>query len=436
MRMRIAIIDLGYHWPSTVGSITHTHGVATMLSDNGHDVHLFGVEMDDCFPRGRMQADPGYPVTLISLDRSEYTPQNISGQFKAVIDSYRPDMIYFGEAWSMKNWVANALVDSYPCLLRFYAYEMLCPFATLFSRQMGGRYCGNDILTSSSQCSSCFDFAYPPEQISQLVDSATSLTAFEAQASDYFSPQYRSVLKNVIQKAYCCLPQNRFLADRLQTLGGKTRVIPPGLNVAEWPHVSPSPRNTVRFLAPGRLDADYKGLPFIQKAAERLWRRRQDFIVQVTTDAPGHLSPGVESVGLRPHSEMPALYACCDVVLSLSAHPEPLPYSGVEAFASGRPVIATQIGGMVDLVGDSSAGSLVPVGDDEALATVMERYITQPEERLAAGRAARLRAQREYDWGGLYQRQYSDLLKSFRPVNQLSEPGVCRTNIPFANADK
>jgi glycosyltransferase involved in cell wall biosynthesis len=159
------------------------------------------------------------------------------------------------------------------------------------------------------------------------------------------------------------------------------------------------------------MDADYKGLPLIQRAARQLWEHRQDFVVQVTLEQVGPLSPGVESIGLHPHSVMPELYANSDVVLALSAHPEPLPYVGIEAFCSARPVVGTRIGGMLDLIGDSSGGWLVDVEQEDELCRTMERLIDRPDERQAAGRAAHLRAKRTYDWQVLFDRQYAPLLQ-------------------------
>jgi glycosyltransferase involved in cell wall biosynthesis len=407
---KVAVIDLGFHWPSRVGSITHTFGAASLLVEHGHDVRLFCLSMPDVFPRGEITAELPFDAEVIDVSRGEYTPEIVPERMGSAVDAFLPDAVLFGEGWSMKNWVAARFIIRYRCLLRFYAYEMLCPFATLFSNLLGGRVCGNDCLADAEACRRCFDHAYPPERMDELCGERGSLTAFECRASRYFSEEYRDTLRSVITWSDACLPQNRLLAERLTELKGRAHIVPPGIHCDEWP-VTPCPDNkTVRFLMPGRIDQPYKGFEFAREAVRRLRRERDDFVVQITTSDVGLLEAGVESVGLHPREEMPRLYAAADVTLALPEWLEPLPYVGIEAFACGRPLIATRCGGMIDLVDDSPAGVLVDPGDIDGLCEAMEMMIDRPDERRRRGEAARERALACYDWEVLYKRHYGPLL--------------------------
>jgi glycosyltransferase involved in cell wall biosynthesis len=62
----------------------------------------------------------------------------------------------------------------------------------------------------------------------------------------------------------------------------------------------------------------------------------------------------------------------------------------VEAFCRGRPVVASRVGGIVDLVRDGENGLLVPPQDSQALAEALLRLLSDPvlAERMAAGAAA------------------------------------------------
>ena len=64
----------------------------------------------------------------------------------------------------------------------------------------------------------------------------------------------------------------------------------------------------------------------------------------------------------------------------------------LEAMASGRPVVGSCIGGIVDQVIDGETGFLVPPGDVEALRQAMARLIADPALRARMGQAARRRA--------------------------------------------
>jgi glycosyltransferase involved in cell wall biosynthesis len=98
----------------------------------------------------------------------------------------------------------------------------------------------------------------------------------------------------------------------------------------------------------------------------------------------------VRFLGLR--HDVPSLLAGADV-LALTSRWEGLPNVVIEAMAMGAAVVATDVGGCRDLVGDGEAGYLVPVGDDAAVASALHRLLGDETERLRCVRAARRRVE-------------------------------------------
>jgi glycosyltransferase involved in cell wall biosynthesis len=75
---------------------------------------------------------------------------------------------------------------------------------------------------------------------------------------------------------------------------------------------------------------------------------------------------------------------------------EGFPNVVLEAMAAGRAVVATDVGGTREAVSDGENGRLVPAGQPEALARVMVELASDPEKRLAWGRAGREVAERRF----------------------------------------
>jgi glycosyltransferase involved in cell wall biosynthesis len=113
----------------------------------------------------------------------------------------------------------------------------------------------------------------------------------------------------------------------------------------------------------------------------------------------------VRWLGLR--RDMPALLDAADGFVLASAW-EGMPLVVGEAMAMGKPVVATDVGGVRELVGD--AGSIVAAGNSEALAEAMLRLMREStDERQHLGGAARARIANEFSmtsradqWESLY----------------------------------
>ena len=76
--------------------------------------------------------------------------------------------------------------------------------------------------------------------------------------------------------------------------------------------------------------------------------------------------------------DMPSLYAACDLVVHPALHPEGFGRSIAEGQIAGVPVIATAIGGALELIEDGLSGLLVPPGDRRALADAIVQVIGDP----------------------------------------------------------
>jgi glycosyltransferase involved in cell wall biosynthesis len=111
----------------------------------------------------------------------------------------------------------------------------------------------------------------------------------------------------------------------------------------------------------------------------------QDTVLQQRARELG-LQDSVQLLGYR--LDVPDLIALSDVCTLLSKR-EGLPCFLLEAMASGRPILATNIRGSRDLVQDGETGRLVPIGDVEATADALYDLLTDDQTRAEMGRRIR-----------------------------------------------
>lgn len=95
--------------------------------------------------------------------------------------------------------------------------------------------------------------------------------------------------------------------------------------------------------------------------------------------------------------DVPALTSAFDVAVQASHYQEGFGTAIMEAMALGKPVIATAVGGIPELVGEEGVGLLVPPGDIQAMAQKFESLVSDAASRQRLGEAARVRIEELFD---------------------------------------
>lgn len=187
--------------------------------------------------------------------------------------------------------------------------------------------------------------------------------------------------------------------------GAKVVEIPLGFDLA--PFLDP-PRgilrrelglgSEVRLVGVAARLVPIKRVDVFLRAAERIAAERSDvhFVVVGDGEERARLRTRAERAGIaeRVHflgwrSDLAAVYGDLDVVV-LTSDNEGTPVSVLEALAGGRPVVATAVGGVPDVLGSDERGLLVPPRDSSAVATAIMRLLgssSLAEGLASAGRA-------------------------------------------------
>ena len=176
----------------------------------------------------------------------------------------------------------------------------------------------------------------------------------------------------------------------------RIEVIPPGVDTDLWqPGTHDS--DIMRILFVGG-DFDRKGGALLLRAFDALGPDAAELRIVTRSSVPRQ--PGVRVFnGLSPGDpQLRELYRSSDVFV-LPSGSETFGIAAVEAAAAGLPVVATRVGGLGDLVVDEETGFTMAAGDADGLTTILRRFLDDPQLRRTMGRAARRRAELEFDSG-------------------------------------
>ena len=194
------------------------------------------------------------------------------------------------------------------------------------------------------------------------------------------------VARRLVRKARLVLCPSNALASEARALGARSvRVVPSGVAL---PETVGEPDDPPHILFVGRLSEE-KGIAELLAATSDVPR-------VIVGDGP--LRDQVpEAVGFVSPNQLGRYYERAAVVVCPSRR-EGYGVVAREAMAHGRPVVATNVGGLADAVEDGVTGLLVPPRDPPALRAAIERLLADEGLRRRLGVAARDTARERYSW--------------------------------------
>lgn len=182
---------------------------------------------------------------------------------------------------------------------------------------------------------------------------------------------------------------------------GKLHIVHCGIDPARYAGDRPSCGKALLFV--GRL-AGVKGVPVLLEALAQLRQDMPDVRLDLIGDGPERdeieaearalgLSEAVNFLGYQSQDAVAQALACHHALI-LPSFAEGVPVVLMEAMASAIPVVATQVGGVSELVEDGVSGRIVPPGDAAALATAIRDVLADGQDMGAEGRE---KVTREFD---------------------------------------
>ncbi len=189
-------------------------------------------------------------------------------------------------------------------------------------------------------------------------------------------------------------------------LGARARVVFNGIAAEAADRVVPFAHGRPYVLAIGR-HVPQKGFDVLLRALRHLHDRGQTCDLILAGDgaeqaalrslaAELHLENVVVFPGRVDHAQAMRLFAGCTVFVLPSRH-EPFGIVNLEAMAHARPIVASRVGGVPEIIFDDENGLLVPPGDADALATALGRLLADEAWRHRLGQAGRQQATR-FTW--------------------------------------
>ncbi len=187
------------------------------------------------------------------------------------------------------------------------------------------------------------------------------------------------------------------------------RIIPNGIDIDRYNEsVSPFPwaERGPRILFVGRFNEARKGFKYLLRAMPLIQQQFPD--VRLTVVGPGDRTKfhdmlqryqirGVEFVGEVPWDDLPRYYASCDVFCAPSIHGESFGIVLLEAMASIKPVVASDIPGYAGVVTNNLDGLLVQPNDSASIALAIVHLLSDESLRERLASAGRQTAEK-YTW--------------------------------------
>lgn len=354
---------------------------AAVLAERGHRVARFVVD-NDAIP-----AHPS-PIQAIRLAAETTWSFRAAARFQKILGRFQPDLVHAHNTFPLISpaILAEAHGRGIGTVQTLHNYRLICPAATLFRDGHVCHDCVGPAVPWPSVRHACYRGS-----ATQSLAVATMLTVHRARGTWTRDVDVIVVLTEFARRQLAAggLPEDRLM-------------VKPNFLA---PDPGPGTGRADSFLFVGRLDS-LKGIATLLEA----WRFL-DVPLRIVGDGP--LRPEVEAAAAQdPHITFLGRLERHGVIAELRAARamifpsiwyEGLPMTIIEAFACATPVIASNLGGMSEMISDGSTGLLFDPGSARHLAEAVRwsnRHRAALDRIGSAGRAEYLRrytSDRHYD---------------------------------------
>jgi len=367
-------------------ALAQRHEVLVYCREDGHTEARF-CEEDDAYhglPVHRVYYNPPPgPGYLARKALARFRNPRIEGSFAAYLDRARPDLVHFQHLFKLSGaLIAVAREMGFPTVVTLHDYWFLCDNGQLL--QPGLRLCQGP--RGGLRCPGCAEVTMPlglrpllnPFLLPLFLYRTRILRRYLHQADAIISPS--AYLRDVFMR-HGFPPQRILLCDH-------------GTSLAWQPDAVPRRGGGVRFGYIATI-APHKGLHVLLEAFHGLEAPGAElWVYGATASEPAYMArlqklaegKAVRFMGPFDHADIAQVLSELDLLVVPSVWPENSPLTIHEARAARLPVLASDIGGMSELVREGRAGWLFRAGDAADLRRWLADIVRYPE-MLAQARA-------------------------------------------------
>ena len=331
----------------------------------------------------------------------------VQKNLEAVLMDFKPDMVHVHSPWSSGLTCSifkpiNKL--GIPIVMTLHDCYLICPAMTLLKGN--GKTCSaecnqsNKIFCFLNNCCKNYEKSFRVS-LGAYINKKTS---FETTISKFITPS--NALQNLMLKYNSNIDKNKIVT------------INNFLSRNEFGDTKPNYTNKGYFLYIGRLDIE-KGVHYIVEAAKSLPKDIEFHIIGRGTEEKrlknivkkNNLN-NIHFLGFKNRTEIKEEYQNCIATILPCNWFENFPTTNMESFINGKPVIASNIGGIPEQVEDNKTGLLFEPANVEQLKECILKYWNNPNLVIEHGKNAYEKAKTQY----AEERYYRELKNIYNEV--------------------
>jgi glycosyltransferase involved in cell wall biosynthesis len=387
--MRILLLSQFYP-PIVGGEERHVRNLAAALAQRGHAVSVATqwtplaerevAESDGNVRvhriRGFLQRLPGLFAESERRHAPPFPDPELVLRLMRIVAEEQPDIVH-AHNWLMASFLPLAGWSRAGLVVTLHDYGLICPKKNLVRNE---QICAGPHL---KECLPCAAAHYGVSKACVTIAGSLAMRSWALRSVSRFIAVSDAVARH----------------SRLEEQGARFSVIP---------NFVPNDVASLSDDADPRLqalpDGDYilfvgdlmrlKGINVLLQAYAQLARAPALVLIgRRCHDTPSVLPRNVHIFSMWPHRAIMQAWRRCLFAVLPSTGPEACATVVMEAMASGKPVVATDIGGMPDLIDDGKTGFLVPPGEAVPLARAMQQLVDDRDLVMQMGAESLVKAE-------------------------------------------